>query len=159
MLQDKQIEAHKIIISACSPVFRDILKTHRHSSALLYLRGVRYQDMLGLLDFMYYGEVNVAQAEINTFLATAEELQIKGLTQKDKDKELEAGGKDHVVLETPETGQPENQHFTIKSEPSLCQYGESTGENKRELVEASDCYDSTGYINDEEYHDEQQGNS
>ena len=30
---------------------------------------------------MYHGEVNVAQEELNTFLAVAEELQVKGLTQ------------------------------------------------------------------------------
>ena len=55
--EDKQVEAHKIIISACSPFFRNILKKHNHSYPLLFLKGVRYKDMLGLLDFMYHGEV------------------------------------------------------------------------------------------------------
>jgi len=30
---------------------------------------------------MYHGEVNIAQEELNSFLAVAEELQVKGLTQ------------------------------------------------------------------------------
>ena len=55
--EDKQVEAHKIIISACSPFFKNILKKHKHSYPLLFLKGVRYKDMLGLLDFMYHGEV------------------------------------------------------------------------------------------------------
>ena len=40
--------------------------------------------MVALLTFMYHGEVNVAQEDISQFLATAEELQVKGLTHKDK---------------------------------------------------------------------------
>ena len=55
--EDNQVEAHKIIISACSPFFKNILKKHNHSHPLLFLKGVRYKDMLGLLDFMYHGEV------------------------------------------------------------------------------------------------------
>ena len=58
-VEDKQVEAHKIIISACSPFFKNVLKTHQHTSPLIYLKGVRYKDLLGLLDFMYYGEVNL----------------------------------------------------------------------------------------------------
>ena len=34
-----------------------------------------------MLNFMYQGEVNVAQEELNTFLAVAEDLRVKGLTQ------------------------------------------------------------------------------
>jgi len=85
--EDQLIQAHKLIISACSPFFRHILKLHRHNVPLLYLKGVRHKDMVSLLTFMYHGEVNVAQDDINRFLATAEELKIKGLTHKDKDQE------------------------------------------------------------------------
>ena len=31
-----------------------------------------------MLDFMYMGEVNVAQEELNSFLAVAEDLRVKG---------------------------------------------------------------------------------
>ena len=82
--EDEQVQAHKLIISACSPFFRQVLKRHRHSAPLLYLKGVRIKDMVALLTFMYHGEVNVAQEDISQFLATAEELQVKGLTHKDK---------------------------------------------------------------------------
>ena len=58
--EDQLIQAHKLIISACSPFFRHILKLHRHNVPLLYLKGVRHKDMVSLLTFMYHGEVNVA---------------------------------------------------------------------------------------------------
>ena len=47
---------------------------------LLYCH--RYTDLLAVINFMYLGEVNVAQDDLNSFLAVAEDLKIKGLTQK-----------------------------------------------------------------------------
>merc|ERR1711936_570824 len=45
--------------------------------------GVSYSDLVSILDFIYNGEVNVAQEDLNSFLAVAEELQIKGLTNRE----------------------------------------------------------------------------
>jgi len=78
---DEQVEAHKVILSACSPFFRTVLKRNKHQHPLVYLKGVRYTDLLSVLNFMYHGEVNVAQEELNSFLAVAEDLKVKGLTQ------------------------------------------------------------------------------
>jgi len=78
---DEQIQAHKVILSACSPFFRTILKRNSHDHPLLYLKGVKYIDLVSVLNFMYHGEVNVSQEELNSFLAIAEELKVKGLTQ------------------------------------------------------------------------------
>jgi len=78
---DEQISAHKVILSACSPFFRNILRRNPHQHPLLYLKGVKYTDLQSVLNFMYNGEVNVAQEELNSFLAVAEELRVKGLTQ------------------------------------------------------------------------------
>jgi len=78
---DEQISAHKVILSACSPFFRSILRRNPHQHPLLYLKGVKYTDLQSVLNFMYNGEVNVAQEELNSFLAVAEELRVKGLTQ------------------------------------------------------------------------------
>merc|ERR1711953_827100 len=78
---EEQIQAHKVILSACSPFFRSILRKNPHAHPLLYLRGVRFRDLQSVLNFMYHGEVNVAQEELNSFLMVAEELKVKGLTQ------------------------------------------------------------------------------
>merc|ERR1711962_1556482 len=79
--EDNQVSAHKVILSACSPFFRNILRRNPHQHPLLYLKGVKYSDLQSVLNFMYHGEVNVAQEELNSFLAVAEELRVKGLTQ------------------------------------------------------------------------------
>jgi len=82
---DEQMQAHKVILSACSPFFRTILRRNKHEHPLLYLKGVKYVDLVSVLNFMYHGEVNVAQEELNSFLAVAEDLKVKGLTQNGSD--------------------------------------------------------------------------
>jgi len=83
--EDEQLQAHKVILSACSPFFRSVLRRNQpatqQGSLVLYLKGVTYRDMESVLNFMYHGEVNVAQDDLNSFLAVAEELRVKGLTQ------------------------------------------------------------------------------
>jgi len=84
---DEQIQAHKVILSACSPFFRNVLRRNPHQHPLLYLKGVKYTDLQSVLNFMYHGEVNVAQEELNSFLAVAEDLKVKGLTQNQSQAE------------------------------------------------------------------------
>lgn len=43
------------------------------------MKDVTYSIMSELLQFMYQGEVNVKQAELQSFMSIAEALQIKGL--------------------------------------------------------------------------------
>ena len=88
---DEQIQAHKVILSACSPFFRKVLRKNPHAHPLLYLKGVKFTDLQSVLNFMYHGEVNVAQEELNSFLAVAEELRVKGLTQGQQ-----SGGSSHT---------------------------------------------------------------
>merc|ERR1712117_748076 len=76
--EDNQIQAHKVILSACSPFFKSVLKKNLHGHPLLYLKGVSYEDLTSVLNFMYHGEVNVSQDQLNSFLAVAEDLKVKG---------------------------------------------------------------------------------
>ena len=59
-----------------------MLRLHPHPHPLIYLKGVKYQHLLAVLDFMYHGEVNVTQEELNSILAVAEELKVKGLSEE-----------------------------------------------------------------------------
>jgi len=88
---DEQIQAHKVVLAACSPFFRNILRRNHHQHPLLYMKGVKYSDMQGVLNFMYHGEVNIAQEELNSFLSVAEDLKVKGLTQNQPSTKESAG--------------------------------------------------------------------
>ena len=74
-----QIEAHKVVLAASSPVFQNLLKQNKHSHPLIYLRGMKNEDLLAVVDFLYYGETNIYQENLDIFLNIAEELKLKGL--------------------------------------------------------------------------------
>jgi len=82
--EDKQLQAHKLILSACSSFFKNVLYRNKHQHPLLYLKGISVRDMEAVLNFMYNGEVNVAQDDLNSFLQVAEDLKVKGLTQNNQ---------------------------------------------------------------------------
>ena len=84
-----QLEAHKVILASSSPFFMDILKEHKHSHPLIYMKGLNSTDMSAMLDFLYFGEANVYQENLDTFLALAEELKLKGLTGTAENKMVE----------------------------------------------------------------------
>ena len=52
---DSQVDAHKVILAACSPFFRNVLRRNPHQHPLLYLKGVTYSDLQSVLSFMYHG--------------------------------------------------------------------------------------------------------
>ena len=76
---DDQIDAHKVILSAASPFFETILKRNPHNHPLLYLRGTRKKDLEALLCFIYSGETQIINDELEEFMALANSLQVQGL--------------------------------------------------------------------------------
>ena len=83
--EEEQIQAHKVILSACSPFFKNLLRKNPHQHPLLYLKGISFREIQSVLNFMYHGEANIAQDDLNNFLAVAEDLKVKGLTQGNSD--------------------------------------------------------------------------
>ena len=49
---------------------------------MIYMRGIKFDDLLAIVDFLYRGEANIYQESLESFLAIAEELQMKGLMGK-----------------------------------------------------------------------------
>jgi len=114
---DEQIQAHKVILSACSPFFRNILRRNPHQHPLLYLKGVKYSDLQSVLNFMYNGEVNVAQEELNSFLAVAEDLRVKGLTQNQSESKTPSAPTIKTQYKAPERDtQPKRPRPIIASQ-------------------------------------------
>nr|XP_032530156.1 protein abrupt isoform X3 [Danaus plexippus plexippus] len=72
--------AHKVVLSACSPYFRRLLKANPCQHPIVILRDVHDKDMESLLRFMYQGEVHIGQEQLKEFLRAAQLLQVRGLT-------------------------------------------------------------------------------
>ena len=47
--------------------------------AIIFLKDIKFVDLKALVDYMYKGEVNVAQDQLSSFLNTAEALNVKGI--------------------------------------------------------------------------------
>ena len=84
-----QMEAHKVILAATCPFFKNLLRRNKHPHPLIYMRGIKSDNLTALLDFLYYGEANIYQENLDNFLGIAKELQLQGL-----DGEEERDGSD-----------------------------------------------------------------
>ena len=78
--EDLSIEAHRIILTSCSPFFSNLLRKNKHSHAMLYMRGLKAKELKAIVDFIYHGEAHIFQEDLDRFLALAEEFQLKGLS-------------------------------------------------------------------------------
>ena len=90
---NKQIKAHKSVLSSGSNFFRDIILQNPHPHPLIYLR-LPYGHLVSLVRFMYLGQCEVEQTDIDDFLENAKHLKVAGLCMeietdvKEKKKEL-----------------------------------------------------------------------
>ncbi|KAH8317581.1 hypothetical protein KR074_000962 [Drosophila pseudoananassae] len=74
-------KAHKLILAACSKKFADLFEnTPTNGQCVIILEATTPDNMAALLEFMYKGEVHVSQEALNSFLKSAESLQVKGLS-------------------------------------------------------------------------------
>ena len=74
------VQAHKVILSACSPLLRNILRMNKHQHPLIYLNGIESAYLKMVVDYIYMGEIQVPSKNIYDFLNVADKLQVAGLT-------------------------------------------------------------------------------
>merc|ERR1712203_335924 len=80
------VDAHKVVISAYSPILKSILLHDKRPNIFIYLQDMNIKILSSLLDFMYQGEVSVLQDDLKYFLRAAEKLRIKGIIGDDNSK-------------------------------------------------------------------------
>lgn len=81
-----KIRAHKMLLSACSSYFKQIFKENPCQHPVIIFRNFKYEDLNAIVNFMYHGEVNIFQEQLESFLITAELLEVKGLTDNVDDE-------------------------------------------------------------------------
>ena len=65
--EEQQIEAHRVILTACSPFFSTVLKRNKSSHPIIYMRGIKAKDLIALVDFIYLGEASIFQDDLDVF--------------------------------------------------------------------------------------------
>src|SRR6218665_1659316 len=74
------LNAHNLILSACSPYFQQLFTSNPCKHPIVILNNIKFNDLKSIIDFIYNGEVNIPMEQLNSLLAAAETLKIKGLS-------------------------------------------------------------------------------
>ena len=116
---DNEVAAHKLVLSACSEFFKNIFKRNKHPNPLLHLEGLSSNDIKNVLDYIYNGEVQIFQEDLDRFLNVAQRLKLEGLlTDPDADQEKKENTEENETLRVKETHITKYEK-TIKSNPSF----------------------------------------
>ena len=75
----QQLPAHKVILAASSPTMRNLFRMNSHPHPVIFLPAVEASIVRSVLDYLYFGEANVENAELESFLALADQLDLDGL--------------------------------------------------------------------------------
>ena len=113
----KTMSAHRLVLSASSPYFKNVLTGNKHSHPILCLMGVDSENLKTLLDYIYTGEVKVYEENLEKFLSISEKLQLEGLTpgsKADKSFKEETRHSRNEYIEPCETFSHAEEHSVKK---------------------------------------------
>ncbi|XP_055709831.1 broad-complex core protein isoform X5 [Phlebotomus papatasi] len=110
----RSLKAHRVVLSACSPYFRELLKSTPCKHPVIVLQDVAFTDLHALVEFIYHGEVNVHQRSLSSFLKTAEVLRVSGLTQKQAEETHSLAQVQNLTSSGGRTPVNHHQSFTDK---------------------------------------------
>ena len=143
----KQIKVHRNILSACSPVFKEILTINNNNNhPVIYLRGIQYPEIESILQFIYLGEAKFYKKRMNEFLTVAKNLDIrelsKGIIEEGDSAEV---NKDDTNIKTEEfpiqaDNVVEPSHLDIDEAPDVQQKTHNNAVNKHECQQCDKAY-------------------
>ena len=97
---DKQIDAHRIILSSQSLFFKRILQVNGRRDILIYLPNVSSNDMETILEYLYLGQTEIGEQELEKFIILGKMFEIKSLM----DLQLNLTSEPEVAKKIKETG-------------------------------------------------------
>ncbi|CAG9836377.1 unnamed protein product [Diabrotica balteata] len=78
------IKCHRMVLAACSPYFQNLFTDLPCKHPVVVLKDVKHVEIKAILEYMYRGEVNVAQDQLAALLKVAEALKVKGLVEENR---------------------------------------------------------------------------
>ena len=103
----KHYSSHKLVLASSSDFFQSIVHNSKNKQIdfLIYLAGVRSMDLEHILDYIYAGEVQLYQEELDTFLDIAQKLKIKGLIGNDEGRKSKVTEEEFIAEENVDPNQ------------------------------------------------------
>ena len=158
----KQIHSHKVVLSACSSFFKPILQNISHSHPLIYLSGIDSTNLQFIMDYVYEGEVQLFQEQLDLFLDAAQKLQIAGLldtgllSNQKEEVENDNTGMERTHFNKEEELEEKNnfeisgtssQHLTMRNKTAVTVIGHDQAEVNQKLneilIKEGDCFKCT----------------
>ena len=132
----RQFKAHKIVLSACSTIFKCIIDDLPQSSSVIYLKGIQQQEMESILQFMYLGEATIHQDKMKKFVKVARNLEIKDfedekVTFEEPEDDTKTKLQPRLINEEyDEKNSPNNQLLTTETSLKKSLSDETLSENQ-----------------------------
>ena len=130
----KHIKANVSVLSACSPVFKEIFKRDKYSSKIMYLRGIQFSEIESILQFIYLGEATFYEERMDEFLAVAKSLEIKELCNTKSEMNNQPDNEDQIIS---------NEQFTeqnVESDMKTQQQDSKGVISAKGKFECGECY-------------------
>ena len=118
----RQVSAHRLVLSACSEFFKNIFNTNSQSNLVLYLEGVTSEELSLVLDYMYQGEVQIYQDKLDRFLDISKKYELNGLNVEETenyDYTTENKSASYKEENTMTTNLPNDLHEEKSKEASM----------------------------------------
>ena len=96
-----QVEAHKVILASHSPIFMEMFTNNKHPHPRIHLSDMGSKQLMYILDYIYSGEVQVHDTDVDIFLKAARKLKINGLSTKEENHE--------IILQKPSMSESEKK--------------------------------------------------
>lgn len=115
------IKCHRMVLAACSPYFQNLFTDLPCKHPVVVLKDVKYSEMKAILEYMYRGEVNVAQDQLAALLKIAEALKVKGLVEENRkpprEEDREPSTEHSPSITTSNSVMQNNVHSSSSSSP------------------------------------------
>lgn len=95
------IKCHRMVLAACSPYFQNLFTDLPCKHPVVVLKDVKYCEIKAILEYMYRGEVNVAQDQLAALLKVAEALKVKGLVEENRSSNKSSPKNDDLMDHSP----------------------------------------------------------
>ena len=128
----QQVEAHKVILASMSSFFLEILGKNKHPHPLIYMKGIKFDDLNALVDYIYKGEVSISVADLHNFCLLTKELGLEAIETQPESSD----SKDPLQ-------QPDENWLDIKNEPMDPDAGPQVEKSKMRRVERKEKSDSS----------------
>ena len=111
---NRQFQAHRLILASSSTFFEQLLGSHSHPHPLVFLGTTPGHLLASILTYAYLGEVRVAATHLDTFIQAAAELRMVGLEGEATREQVES--KESVKIDFEKIEEESNPEYDINRE-------------------------------------------